>query len=473
MNTTEEIVKSGIKWSAAAQILIQIIKIGRWFVLLYFIGPADFGLFALSILLVSFPQTFLDQGVGSAVIQSEQIFSSKDLSTYYWLLTTYCGILLVVFFFLSSTIATFFSEPDLEKILFFLSAAYFLESIGKLPGALLRKALKFQYIAKTETYTFLIGTLITVFLAVKNYGIWALAIGFFVEYSITSISFIVKARFQPQFVFCIESLRKIYAFSRNVTLIHLTTHIMRYADDLIIGFFFGKTALGIYDRAYQIVHLPMRLITNRIILVLFPAYSEGGVSRNEIRKIHLKVIHYTSIIYFFIFVVIVTLSEPAIRLFLKEDWYDLSFYMPVLAFGGIVHAFINFNYSIFLSLDKSDLQLKYGLITRGIIVFSYVIGAFFGVKGIAVGYAVGSLIAFLPESIKALKEINITLFDFWKSIKVPFYFSIFVLFSSIMLLYLFEKDMVKLVVGIFYYLICSGAYYFIFLRTKKTTYEIH
>jgi PST family polysaccharide transporter len=327
--------------------------------------------------------------------------------------------------------------------------------------------LKFKLLARIEVFSFLISTFITVALACLNYGVWSLAIGLFVGYLVISICYNLTTKIAYDFVLSKKSFQKIFNFSLNLTLSQFITFLMRYIDDFIIGYFFGKAALGVYDRAYQIVHLPMRLIANRINLVLFPSYSAESTTDEDMRQIHLKIVGYSAYLYFPILIAILIFSPLAVELVLTANWNDLSFYMPVLAIGGTIHAFINFNRSIFLARGRSDLQLKYSVITRLIIVLSYLIGAFWGVKGIAIGYTVGSFIAFFPESIKALKEINANFFNIWKMVKTPFCISLFVLISGKIALYFIASIGYQIFVSSLIYLLCYLFFYRKFINKQK------
>ena len=447
--------------------LVHLIKVGRWFFLLYFISPEDFGLFALALLVIGLPQILIGSSIGHAVIQEQDELSKQDLSSFHWLLVGFSGLLFLVYCALGSHIAVFFGEPQLEELVIFLSAANLVESFGIIAGALVRKSLKFKLLARIEVFSFLISTFATVALACLNFGVWSLAVGLFVGYLVISISYNIAAKTSYNLALAKKSFQKIFTFSLNLTLSQFITFLMRYIDDFIIGYFFGKAALGVYDRAYQIVHLPMRLIANRINLVLFPSYSAESTTDENMRQIHLKIVGYAAYLYFPILIAILIFSPLAVNLALTEDWSALAFYMPVLAIGGTIHAFINFNRSIFLARGRSDLQLKYSVITRLIIVLSYLIGAFWGVKGIAIGYTIGSFVAFFPESIKALKEIEVNLFDLWKVVKIPYRISLFILISGKIALHFMDTIAYQLIVGSLIYLLCYLFFYREFINKQK------
>jgi O-antigen/teichoic acid export membrane protein len=447
LNPIENIIKTGIKWSAFAQIIIQFIKIARWFILLYFISPEEFGLFALALLVVGLPQILIDEGMSSSIVQSREKLTETDLSSFHWSFVLYSLVLFILYFLIANSIALFFQEPTVAPLIMLIAGANLVESFGKTSHALLRKALNFKEIAKIETAAFFIGTVVTLLLAVQNYNAFALVFGLLTSYLFSMASYYRTAQWHPQIILRIKSFKKIYIFTRNLTVSRIVTYLMRYLDDFIIGYFFGKAALGIYDRAYQIVHLPMRLIANRVNAVLFPTYSAVEDNFEKIKIIHLKIIQYATYFYFPILVSIIILSKPLVILFLPQNWIDLSFFMPVLAVGGTVHAFINFNESIFLAKGRSDLQLKYCVLTRSIIVISYLIGATFGLKYIAIGYTIGSIIAFFPESIRSLQQIDISIYDFWLVIKDIFYLAIVALIIGFIGFYFIDEPLYQLVFG--------------------------
>ena len=459
MQSIQQIITKGLKWSVSVQSLTQILKIGRWIILLYYLTPADFGLFSMGVLLIGLPQMFLDEGLTSAVIQNKKSFSIAELSTYHWLLVGYSALLCGLYVFFSTQIVAFFNEPDLGYLIIFLSVAYLIESFGKIPHCLLQKSLKFEFLAKTEAIVFIISSILTLVFAYMGLGLWALAYGLLVTYILLTVSYSIKARFLPQLTFSLSHLRELHKYVINLTLFRIMSYFMRFLDDFIIGFFFGKTALGIYDRAYQIVHLPMRLITNKINYVLFPVYSAPESKKTEIRQVHLKIIHYAAAIYFPVLAIIILFSKDSVALFLPEKWSDLTYFMPILAAGGVLHAFLNFNQSIFLSQNRTDLQLKYGFLTRGIIIFSYLVGVYFGVKGIAIGYTIGSLLAFFPESIRAWKIIDLSLPDFWKTIQSSLLFSILLVVGVLGLFSFLEGEIYRLVFGGLFCVLCLAVWY--------------
>lgn len=461
MNTIEKVIKSGIKWSALTQIIIQIIKIGQWFVLLYYISPSDFGLFAMGLLAISLPQLLLGQGFTSAIIQNKDVFTHQDLSSFHWLSVGYSIILFCLFLLGADFVAGLFEEPLLKEIIIVLSVFYIIENIGKTAYALQYRHLNFEYLAKLQVVSVLTSTAVVIILALNGYGLWSLVLSFGANTLIATIGHFFNIKFRPSLTFSLRSLHKIFAFTRNLTLAEILSYVMRHIDDFIIGYLFGKSILGVYDRAYQLVHLPLRLVANRVNSVLFPSYASQNVTNQEIRAVHLKIVRLSVYFYAAVLTGICSFAPSLVRIALKPEWSELAFLMPVLAIGGTIHAFINYNKSIFLALGKSDLQLRYALLTRGIIIASYLLGIPFGVKGVAIGYTLGSCLAFFPESIKALSLVDLKLGDFLKESKKTLLFAGLITLLLSLILESSQQNIFQLGFGIIFYMVAFSVFFWI------------
>lgn len=449
------IISSGLKWTSSAQLLIQLFRVFRLGLLFYFLSPLDFGVFALALIVVQFPSVLTGDSIEAALINENDLTQLK-LNSVFWLTIGSSFFIFLIFCFSAQFIAFPLNIKNAATLLPLLAFFFFIESLGRVSRGLLRKNLQFRYLAKLEIFVFLLDTLFTLIFAFLGFGAFALAGGLAVAYTCAAIGYLWKGGYTPGLSFEKKSLISLISFSKNIIAHRYLTWLMRYLDDLIIGVFFGKRLLGIYDRAYSVAHLPMRLITNRINSVLLPAYSTAKADKAAISKIHQQVIELSILFYLPLFCFIFLYSEYLIELLLPASWQDLAWYFPVLCFGGILHALINLNESIFLSFGRSDLQLKYGLLTRGIIIISYLLGMQYGVKGIALAYSIGSLIAFFPETYKSLQLIDLKLRNLYFFNRKSFFFFGVLTFVSCLSL---KQNLINMPLGIL--LFCTLSFIFI------------
>ncbi len=465
MRTLKDTVIEGVKWSSLEQLLIQAAKPVRLALLFYFLSPADFGVFAIVLILTGIPSLLTEDNVEAIVIQNKDL-TQVELSSIFWFTSLYSFLTYGLLITFAPYFAELFRIEEAANLIVAVSVLCILYNFGTVSRAILVRDLHFAFTTKAEVTAFAFDTITTLTFACLGYGFWSLFAGLVCRQLLLLCAYLIRANRPPDFVMKSAAVFKILGKAKHLTFFKIVNYLMRFADDFIIGFFFGKTALGIYDRAYQLVHLPMRLITNRLILVLFPAYAGEKITLTEIKSVHKKVIFYTAFIYLLILVGVIIFAEASVILFLEEKWAALPFYLIVLSIGGSVHALINFNYSIFLSLNRTDLQLKYGFLTRSIVFIGYLIGAFWGPKGIAAGYTIGSFIAFFPESYKALRLIDMSISEFLRTIRTPFFFSFGVLISTLTLRFFITENLhIILWCGLFF-LACLFLCYLIYFKNE-------
>lgn len=467
LNNINQAVRSGIKWTTIAQASLQIVRLLRWAVLIYLLSPTDFGVMAIALLIVGFPQLFLDEAARIFIVEQSSL-TRLELNTAHWF-TVFSSLIIFIFlYFLTPFFCQIFDSENLFLVLLIITFSSVIDSFGKVSGVVLQKELVFDYIHKLEIIASIIGTLfVTVVLAFLDFGVLSLAYGLIVRDSVIMIGNLLKRRDFIKLEFSFSILKKILSSTKFLILHRYTYWFLHYLDDLIIGLFFGKANLGIYDRAYQLVHLPMRLISGRVNAVLYPVYSANGSDFKEVKKVHFSVIRTAGAVFFVILAGTILFSDLTVRYFLKEEWWEMGVLLPLLAAGGIAQAFIILNESIFLARGRSDLQFKYGLITRLIVILSYVVGAYWGVRGIAIGYTVGSIIGFFPEGRQVLRLIDSGFGDLWNALSSSVSFFLIAITITSLIIFLINGLLFKLLVGFVVFIILCIAYLYVIFRKNS------
>lgn len=359
MSKIGNIIKSGVKWSAIAQMIIQTLKFGRWYLLVYLINPEYFGIAAIGLMIATLPGILIEEGTGNALLR---IVNPKQdlLSSAFWFNIVFASLLGFVFIPIAYFASIFFDDVLIFYVSFIYILFFILESVTQVHHILLRKSLKFRFLAQVEVGSFLFSTVIAIFLAYHEYYWQAIVAQTTCSYVFSSILYVSKTKWYPSFHFKINDLTSLLVFSRNVIGFRLLTYFMRFVDDFLVTTVFGKTALGIYDRSHQLSHLPMRMISNRISAVLYPAYSSVQDEKEKINSVHTLIITISIVLYLPILAGFIIFSKSFANLFLPVAWIEVGNLVPIMAFGGIVRALSNNNVSLFMIYNKTDWLLRYG-----------------------------------------------------------------------------------------------------------------
>ena len=175
LNVNKEIAKGSI-WMLLMRFSIKGLGLISTVILARILMPEDFGLIAMAMTVIAFIDLFQTIGVDMALIQNKN--AERDHYNTAWtikvILGVVCGLVVAVF---ASISASFFNEPRLENVLYFLAIALFLYGFPNIGLVDFQKKMTFKYEFNYQVTTKLFSFLITVGAALIFRNYWALIIG--------------------------------------------------------------------------------------------------------------------------------------------------------------------------------------------------------------------------------------------------------------------------------------------------------
>ncbi len=117
-------------------------------------------------------------------------------------------------------------------------------------------------------------------MAILGFGVWSLVFAALSQAFFSAVIAYVFVRHSLIFTFNIKHYRPLFSFGSKVTIISIFEFLGVNLDTLLIGRFLGASLLGIYNRAFTIVNLPLQNLNTSITKVLFPSFSK--IQRDKI-----------------------------------------------------------------------------------------------------------------------------------------------------------------------------------------------
>jgi lipopolysaccharide exporter len=241
-------------------------------VLARILAPADFGLFALGLLILNLFDYLRDLGVGAALVQRDERWSR--LAPTGLTLTAAFGVLLgVTAVALAPLLAAGLGSPELTPLVRVLAIGMVIAAAAAVPNALLRRRLDFRGRIIPEVSGVLLKVAVAISLAVAGAGVWSLVAGQLAATATTTTLYWWVARPGARFGFDREVAGSLLRFGIPLTSISLLSFVVMNAPTAAIGRELGTDALGLYSLAYR---LPELLVLNLCVVVgevLFSALS--------------------------------------------------------------------------------------------------------------------------------------------------------------------------------------------------------
>lgn len=249
--------------------------------------PAEFGLFALALLVVNLFDYVKDLGVGSALVQNRRDWNAiaptgLTLSVMFGLVAS--GLLAAT----ADLTADALGHPELTGFIRVLAIGLGISALSTIPAAWLRRSMNFRARLVPEASAALIKTVLTIGLAATGHGVWSLVYGQLVSTVVMTVLYWWVGRTYPRLALNGAVARELVRFGIPVTAVTLLAYAIYNVDYLAVGTRLGATDLGLYTLAYRIPELVVLNLCIVVSEVLFSALSSLQHDRESLTRHYLE-----------------------------------------------------------------------------------------------------------------------------------------------------------------------------------------
>ena len=380
--------------------------------------PGDFGLIAMVTPIVGFFGTFQDLGLTMATVQRERI-TPDQVSTLFWINVAISGLLATMIAACSPAVAWFYDEPRLTDVTLALGLLLFFSGVSAQHFALLRRRMLFTRLAIIEPSALFIGMVAGVTAAWWGLGYWALVIMTGTEALSRLIMAWSASGWTPGRPARGAGVRDMLAFGGHLTGANLIYYIVHNIDNVLMGKFWGETALGLYNRAYTLSQLTTNHINQPVSNVVIPMLSRLQNDPEPYRRHYVTALGLTTSLSMPIIAFAVADAELLITGLLGERWLEAIPLFQALgpaAFMATTHVSMTW---VFVSLGKSNRQFRWSIVAGVTIVTAFVIGLPYGAMGMAIAYSSATVALRLPGIVYCYHGTRLRLRDFFRAVQVP------------------------------------------------------
>lgn len=367
----------GVFYTAIAKYSGILIQVFVTAILARILPPSDFGIIAISTIIINFFSMISEMGIGPAIIQ-DRVLNKADFSELFGF-TIYLGIFLIILLYLGANlIGDFYKEKSLILIVKLLTINLFFVTINIVPNALLLKEKKFKYIAIRTLIIQIITGLLAIIAVTNEFGIFSLLIAPIVSSILVFIVNYLKIKIQPNFLFTIRPIRQIFTFSLFQFLFNFINYFSRNADKIIIGKSLGMKPLGYYDKSYTLMLLPISNITSVLNPVIQPLFSKFQEEKDTIALNYLKIVSFLGLVGFPLSIFLFYSSLEIVLLVFGDQWINavpvfqimtLSIAFQIIASSsGSIYQAANATKHLFISGALSAVTIIIGIVIA-ILVF--------------------------------------------------------------------------------------------------------
>jgi O-antigen/teichoic acid export membrane protein len=166
----------------------------------------------------------------------------------------------------------------------------------------------------------------------------------------------------------------------------------------------------------------MLLIGNLWVMggVVFPAFSTVQDRPNELRRGFLASVQLVELIAVPICLGLLIAADPIVRVVFGDQWLEVIPLLRILAVYAWVYSLGYHVGGFYKAIGRPDISLKLSILTIIIIIPSLLIGAKFGIIGVAVGHLVAILIRRIISLALATRFVNVSIWKIFGELQSSF-----------------------------------------------------
>jgi O-antigen/teichoic acid export membrane protein len=384
-------VKSAVFWRSGTQIFAQLISWVVTLVVIRILDPGDYGLFAMSSVILTFLNFLNGYGFASAIVQQDPVDPRQIRQAFGMLILLNCGLAATQLLVIAPLASNYYGQPEVASMLRWQSLIYLATPFLVLPEALMTRHLEFKKPAMINLAGAIVGAAVALTLALRGFGVWTLVfapISIFWTRAICLMLF-TGFRYWPSFNF--KGAGHIFSFGGMLLVSHGFWIVQSQSDIFIAGRGLDKHQLGLYAESLFLTTIFASKFVPPLNDVAFPAYSRLQNDKSGLAYSFLKAVRLIMLISCPLYFGMAVTAGPLVETVMGPKWIEatpmvsiLALAMPVMTLQILFHPAIN-------AMGKPHVTLRNSIFGAIMMPLTYSIAIRFGGGH---GLALGWLVAF-------------------------------------------------------------------------------
>jgi O-antigen/teichoic acid export membrane protein len=388
-------VRSALAWRWGTQVFAQAITWASTIMVVRLLAPSDYGLYAMSQVVVTAFAFLNGQSFATSLIQADRV-DERRIGQVFGLLLLLNGFLAIAQIFVAPFAAQYYREPLIADMLRIQALIFLTIPFAALPQELLARRIEFRKQGMVNVLTALIGAATALVLASRGFGVWALVYAPVAMFATRAIGLTVAARVLVRPVFDFRGAGDLAAFGGALTLCQFLWIVQSQSDIVIAGRSFSTHELGLYSEALFLTLIITARFLPPINDVAFPAYAELHKAGRPVGPLFLKIQRMVALVVGPAYVGLSLVAAPAVLTMFGAKWAAMA---PIV--GGLALAMPAFALQIVCSPSTNGTgHVKTYMLTNGagavLFPLLFLAGVAAGPRGLVAAWWLGApaLLAF-------------------------------------------------------------------------------
>ncbi|MBP8091199.1 MAG: oligosaccharide flippase family protein [Giesbergeria sp.] len=322
----------GALWSLGTRWAIKLAGFLNTVIMARLLMPSDYGIVAMSMLVVEATHTFTDVGAETAVLRIEK--PTRDEVDSAWTLRLFQNIFVGLFVVAIAPLAAgYFKEPRVEPVLFVFAACMCIYGLTNIGLTLAHKEFNFSVFFRVSVYSKVLSVLTTLVAGVILKDYRALVIGIASGYISGAVLSYVMHPYRPKINK--TKIKEIWEITKWLMLTSMGGFLLRRSDEIIASKIAVARDYGIYHVGADLGRLPVSEMGPVMMRAFLPVLSSMQGDMKRTNAAVLKTLSAINVITIPVGLGISAIAVPLTEMVLGEKWLEA---VPFVAIYAVVAA---------------------------------------------------------------------------------------------------------------------------------------
>lgn len=317
-------------WRSGTQILGQTLTWASTFFVIRLLNPADYGLFAMTQVVLVLLNMLNGYGLASALIQRDDAGPHAQRQLFGMLLLLN-GTLGTIQFFGAPLAAAYYHQPMVADLLRVQALLYLTTPFIALPYAILARSMDFRKQAQVNFIAGLAGALTALGGALAGLEVWTLVAAPIALFATRAIGMTIAARTLVWPSFDFRGAGDIARYGAVMALGQVFWFVESQADVFIAGRHFTPHVLGIYTTSLFLTQILVSKFVPALNEVAFSAYARLRDDRAALGQAFLQSVRLIMIVALPCYFGLAATAEPLVAVVLGPKWAEAAPVVHALA----------------------------------------------------------------------------------------------------------------------------------------------
>lgn len=410
-------IRSGTLWIFAGNISKRVLEFVVGIILARLLIPADFGLLVAVQVFTGVAGFIAGGGMGQALIQSKDV-TLKDFHVVFTIQLVICSLIYVFFFCTAPWIAAWFDNPIYIDLLRVSAVNFLIRPFNNIATAKLSREMRFKSMSIIGLLSFIVSSVITIVLALKDFGVWSLVYSGLVGSVFTAACVILYSRCYPRFAYDKSIAKKLGSYGIKFSINDIIEYLRNQAPNFLMGKFLGPSAVGLFNKGDSLSIYPVSIIAHSAYQTIFRALSAAQDNIDHSKYIYLRTVTLSTIYTYPFYIGLMWLAEPFMLIVYGEKWLAAAVPLQIFCITRLLGCFGNSAGAVMAARNLLGIEIKIQLVALVLAVA----GCWYGIQqnnmnSIALGLIPSTVFLYGGLSFAALRSVQASFKDFLTALK--------------------------------------------------------